>query len=121
MKPVVLILLAATVSSPLAAQWLDQPTAGIPRTADGKPNLTAPAPRTADGKPDFSGLWNRTSRTNSSFKPVDPSVSALVRQRAETFAKDSPNIACLPLGPGYLIARGPDLNFGMTKSSRRRP
>lgn len=24
----------------LDAQWLKQPTAGIPRTADGKPNLT---------------------------------------------------------------------------------
>jgi hypothetical protein len=25
-----------------AAQWLNYPTPGIPRTADGKPNLTAP-------------------------------------------------------------------------------
>jgi len=41
----------------LCAQWLDWRTPGIPRTADGKPNLTAPAPRTPDGKPDFSGLW----------------------------------------------------------------
>ena len=39
------------------AQWLKLPTPGIPRLADGKPNLAAPAPRTADGKPDFSGLW----------------------------------------------------------------
>jgi hypothetical protein len=39
------------------AQWLDHRTPGIPRTADGKPNLSAPAPRTADGKPDLSGLW----------------------------------------------------------------
>jgi len=31
---------------PAAAQWLRYPTAGIPRTADGKPNLAAPAPRT---------------------------------------------------------------------------
>ena len=29
------------------AQWLKQPTKGIPRTADGKPDLAAPAPRTA--------------------------------------------------------------------------
>ena len=46
----------ATVGS-LAAQWLNYPTPGVPRTSDGKPNLTAPAPRTAEGKPDFSGLW----------------------------------------------------------------
>ena len=42
---------------PLCAQWLNLPTPGIPRTADGKPNLTAPAPRTPDGKPDLSGVW----------------------------------------------------------------
>ena len=35
-----------------AAQWLHYPTAGIPRTPDGKPNLAAPVPRTPDGKPD---------------------------------------------------------------------
>ena len=40
-----------------SAQWLKHPTPGIPRLADGKPNLAAPAPRTADGKPDLSGLW----------------------------------------------------------------
>ncbi|PYR67116.1 MAG: hypothetical protein DMG20_11850, partial [Acidobacteria bacterium] len=41
----------------LYAQWLDFPTPGIPRTADGKPNLTAPVPRTPEGKPDLSGIW----------------------------------------------------------------
>ena len=51
-------------SSPLAAQWLKHPTAGVPRTPDGKPNLSAPAPRTADGKPDFSGIWE-----NDGFDP----------------------------------------------------
>jgi hypothetical protein len=45
------------ISSPLGAQWLNYPTAGIPRLPDGKPNLAAPAPRTADGKPDLSGIW----------------------------------------------------------------
>lgn len=42
---------------PVAAQWIELPTPGVPRTADGKPNLTAPAPRTATGRPDFSGMW----------------------------------------------------------------
>ena len=55
---VVSIAVGLTLSPfPVAAQWLDYPTAGIPRTPDGKPNLSAPAPRTADGKPDLSGLW----------------------------------------------------------------
>lgn len=39
------------------AQWPNYPTAGVPKTPDGKPNLTAPTPRTADGHPDFTGLW----------------------------------------------------------------
>ena len=41
----------------LPAQWIDYPTPGIPRTADGKPKLDAPAPRNANGKPDLSGMW----------------------------------------------------------------
>jgi hypothetical protein len=56
------IFAAATVLTalvtPLAAQCVQHPTPGIPRTAEGKPNLTAPAPRTPDGKPDLSGLWS---------------------------------------------------------------
>ena len=42
---------------PAGAQWLHDKTPGIPRTADGKPDLAAPAPKAADGKPDFSGVW----------------------------------------------------------------
>ena len=40
-----------------AGQWLNYKTPGVPRLADGKPNLTAPAPRTSDGKPDLAGVW----------------------------------------------------------------
>ena len=39
------------------AQWLNYPTPGTPRGADGKPNLSAKAPRAANGKPDLSGVW----------------------------------------------------------------
>src|SRR5712691_10712105 len=56
MKTLLTIFVAA-LAGPLAAQWLNYPTPGLPRTADGKPNLSAPAPRTADGKPDLSGVW----------------------------------------------------------------
>jgi hypothetical protein len=41
----------------LCAQWLSFRTLGIPRTAEGKPDLTARAPRASDEKPDLSGLW----------------------------------------------------------------
>jgi hypothetical protein len=52
--PAALLLLPVS----LCAQWLHFNTPGIPRTADGKPDLTAPAPRTPDGKADLSGLWD---------------------------------------------------------------
>ena len=40
------------------AQWLHDPTEGVPRKADGTPDLTAPTPRLPDGKPDLSGIWH---------------------------------------------------------------
>src|SRR5436309_3277024 len=41
----------------LLAQWAPFPTARVPKTPRGEPDLNAPAPRTADGKPDLSGIW----------------------------------------------------------------
>ena len=58
MKTLVTIIALTACVTPLAAQWAQYRTPGIPRTADGKLNLTAPAPRTADGKPDLTGLWD---------------------------------------------------------------
>src|SRR5712692_2718679 len=93
---------------PLCAQWLNLPTPGIPRSADGKPNLKAPAPRTPDGKPDLSGLWNKISpkygnNITADFKPGEvPSwVQDLVQRRHEDLGKDYMTALCLPLGPGY--------------------
>ena len=50
------LALSAVVCSslpPLLAQWPSYPTAAVPRTPDGKPNLLAPAPRTAPESPTF--------------------------------------------------------------------
>src|ERR1700704_519099 len=104
-------VLSMLMTVPLAAQWLTQPTPGIPRTADGKPNLAAPAPRAVDGKPDLSGLWFKISPKYSrnvaaDLKPEDiqPWARALVEQRTEDLGKDYMNVKGLPLGPGYAIS-----------------
>ena len=64
MRRLLLVTTAAMVavlsflSIPLQAQWVHYPTAQVPKTSEGLPNLAAPAPKTADGKPDFSGTWD---------------------------------------------------------------
>jgi hypothetical protein len=113
MTPSGIAILAYAISMPLAAQWLKQPTVGIPRTPDGQPNLTAPAPRAADGHPDLSGLW-RVNADSAAYagnivadlKPADilPAADALYKQRLEDLGKDDPAIyQCLPQGPRALF------------------
>jgi len=94
-----LILLVGTVL-PAGAQWLDRKTAGIPRTADGKPNLTAPTPRGPDGKPDLTGVWNGPV-PDLLLDPANaqPWVNDLVRQRQQDYQKDRPSYQCRPSGP----------------------
>jgi hypothetical protein len=60
-------LVVAGLSAPLAAQWLNHPTPGIPRQADGTPNLSAPAPRLPDGTPDLSGIWEHMNSRTSAY------------------------------------------------------
>ena len=58
------LCLALLFAGTASAQWVDYKTAGLPRTADGKPNLSAPRPTTADGKPDLTGLWRLEPKSN---------------------------------------------------------
>ncbi len=98
------------------AQWIDYPTAGVPRKPDGKPDLTAPAPRLANGKPDFSGMWGWETRANCGAKctdtqvsrefiniastlkgglPYQPWAAELVKKRSVEQGLD-PNVHCMP-------------------------
>ena len=117
MKP--LLLFALLVSS-LPAQWVSYPTAGVPRTPDGKPDLNAPCPRLA-GKPDFSGLWmmepNRAATPNfpgceptaqefanigftlKEGLPFQPWAAELVEKRRVEQRVHDPLSYCLPVGP----------------------
>ena len=118
------VLVALTWPSIAAAQWLKYPTAGVPKTAGGTPNLTAPAPRTPDGHPDFTGIWltadtfcpnNKdpevlvcgtelpmgTRGINFGFGmqgglPYQPWLAALVKERTANNAKDDPHVRCMP-------------------------
>jgi hypothetical protein len=111
MKEFLIALTAVALSAPVSAQWLNQPTAGLPRTPDGKPNLSAPAPRTPDGKPDLSGLWTKISPKYSrniaadlKADEIQPWARLLVEQRREDLGKEYMNVRCVPLGPGYTTA-----------------
>src|SRR5580700_5490486 len=94
------------ISAPLAAQWINYPTPGIPRLANGKPDLAAPAPKTADGKPDLSGVWmvgmGYTGDIGKDLKPGDlsfqPWAAALYKHRRETNSKDDPQGRCVLSG-----------------------
>ena len=108
------------MSAALPAQWLNYPTAGVPKKTDGTPDLRAPAPKTRDGKPDLSGIWeaekNRTCPPEGCADmqapqeffdigwklkgplPYQPWAADLVKTRRAAGGRDDPTIRCLPLG-----------------------
>jgi hypothetical protein len=93
-----LILMAGTL--PAFAQWLDHPWPGIPRTADGKPDLSAAAPRTVDGKPDFTGIWDGPPPVTV-LEPgtLKPWVAELASERQDNYYRTRPFYQCRPSGP----------------------
>jgi hypothetical protein len=129
MKKLILVATLLCAGAPaLLAQWPRHTVPGVPRTADGKPNLTAPTPRAPDGKPDLSGIWENFRKPGdapvrsvnaqffndlpptliSEFRdigagvagglPFQPWAAALRQQRMADQSKDNPDAHCLPLG-----------------------
>jgi hypothetical protein len=119
----------AMLPAALWAQWPAYPSAGEPRTPDGKPNLNAPAPRTKDGHPDLSGIWDRGMPPGTPVAPpggfgaapapgprpfqnlpsllpdglpMQPWATELRKQRLAENSKDHPDAHCLPLHPVQL-------------------
>ena len=99
------VLLMAGAS--LSAQWLNVKTPGIPRTADGKPDMNAAAPKLPDGKPDLSGLWdadrsylvNLAKDLKEDDLAMKPEALRLYNQRKDgSHAKEEPDANCLPQG-----------------------
>jgi hypothetical protein len=123
------VILLTCLPRTASAQWLHYPTADVPRTADGKPNLSAPAPRLSSGTPDFSGIWltatrfpctpgkeggffdcglelpisplavNLGANLPGGGLPYQPWAAALVKQRTADQSKDDPHVRCLPDNP----------------------
>src|SRR5436190_5771482 len=122
MFAVALVILGGALAAvPLAAQWINYPTAGAPRKADGSVDMSAKTPRMVDGKPDLSGTWTSdevdprrpgvppnpkdatTSRRIinlgvdlSGGLPYQPWLAALVKERTANHAIDDPHVRCFP-------------------------
>jgi hypothetical protein len=127
---IALVVLLVVAPQGAHAQWLHYPTPGVPRKADGTPNLTARAPNGADGKPDLSGVWQLEAPPcndgcdypaapeflNLGAKlpdglPYQPWAAELVKTRRAAFGRDDPVAFCRPAGAVRLLTFPPFRKF----------
>ncbi len=118
-RALLVILVSSLATTPLFAQWINVPTASVPRV-DGKVDMAAPAPRLPNGKPDLSGIWisdpagpgeespssgdNLTTSRHMANLGVDMPdglpyqewLKPIVAERTTNLAIDDPHIRCLP-------------------------
>ncbi len=125
--PGLVVIVLISVPAVGLGQWVRYPTEGVPRKADGTPDLTAGTPRLADGKPDLSGTWrplnpNRCRPGTGQFVecglelggsplardigrdlpgglPFQPWAATLVKAPAADDSRDDPHVRCLPDNP----------------------
>jgi hypothetical protein len=118
-RGLVLAVAVLVCQGALSAQWITRRTPGIPRLADGNPNLKAPAPKAPDGRPDLSGIWYLHFDECGRFGCADyqagpefldfgarlpgglpylPWAADLVKKRQAANAKDDPIGLCRPGG-----------------------
>jgi hypothetical protein len=116
------LLVGLAVTASCFGQWLQYPTAGVPRLPDGSVNYNAPPPKLASGEPDLSGLWSAgqtrvvgqgTDFSNAAGQnlrsvffdaawgveggvPYQPWAAELVRRRKAEWGRDTPETHCLP-------------------------
>lgn len=109
-------VLLLTCTTGALAQWHGYPTPGVPRLADGKPNLTAPAPRGPEGRPDLSGIWQASRAVFDLAQavrkgepiPFSDEGRAIFAERRRTNSKNDPSARCLPTGlPVRALLRTP--------------
>jgi hypothetical protein len=129
MRQLLTVIAVVCASAPVVlAQWPRYVVPGVPRTADGKPDLNAPAPRAPNGTPDLSGIWENFRKPGdapvrsvnaqffddlpatliSEFRdigagvsgglPLQPWAATLKQQRMTENSKDNPDAHCLPMG-----------------------
>jgi hypothetical protein len=136
-----LLMCVGAGSASLLAQWPTLPSTGVPKLADGQPNLAAPAPRRADGKPDLSGVWRGVGATAprpgapatpapasgvpiAGFRdvganvkgglPLTPLGEEILKKRKAGSSEDNPEAHCLPMGIVQFHTQGAPRKFVQT-------